>query len=180
MQRTMSASAAPGCPSIHSSNLSCDTITFDLLWSGTRRLEAVRVLFAVLCLVVRMSEERLVDESGRLVPELERALRSIEGLESVVQNREDVERVVSREALRNLIDLGYARATLYDPTQQNYPNYFHEAFDHYERTTLGRSYFQMRMRSLIKFLVVHVLPPVLAFVGAVLGAILGVLTASGT
>ena len=170
MQRTMSASAAPGCPSTHSSNLSCDTITFDLLWSGTRRLEAVRVLFAVLCLVVRMSEERLVDESGRLVPELERALRSIEGLESVVQNREDVERVVSREALRNLIDLGYARATLYDPTQQNYPNYFHEDYDHYERTTLGRAYFKIKARSRIQFAIVYVLPAVLAFLGAILGS----------
>lgn len=117
-----------------------------------------------------MTDTRLVDGRGRLVPELEKALKSVEDLEPAVQNREDVEKVVSWEALHNLIDLGYVRARLYDPSQQNYPNYFHEDFDHYERTTLGRAYFRVRARSRVQFAIVYVLPAVLAFLGAILGS----------
>lgn len=117
-----------------------------------------------------MSEKRLVDEVGRLVPELEKALESIGELESTVQNREDVEKVVSWDALHDLMDLGYVRATLYDPTQENYPNYFHEDYDHYERTTLGRAYFKIKARSRIQFAIIYVLPAVLAFLGAILGS----------
>ena len=117
-----------------------------------------------------MAETGLVDERGRLVPELEKALKAIEDLEGTIQNREDVERVVSWEALHNLIDLGYVRECIYDPSQENYPNYFHEDYDHYERTTLGRAYFKIKARSRIQFAIVYVLPAVLAFLGAILGS----------
>ena len=113
------------------------------------------------------------DDIGNLVPELEDALQKIGSKGATPQNRGLVEESIPFEVRKVLIRLGYIEQVRFDPTQENYPNWYQDGFDHYRLTLKGRSYFPIRSRRRWKTFTERILPSIIAFFAAIAGAYIG-------